>query len=84
MTIERVRGGFNPLKARGEIDASDLSAAAHTALDERFKAREKAAPHGNEPVYRITRTTASGHESVDLPERLMPAGLVSVVRDELP
>jgi hypothetical protein len=84
LNIERVRGGFNPLKARGEVDASTLSAAVVAAIDDRFRAHGRLAPHGNEPVYRLTRRVQGGTESVDVPEHLMPAGLVAVVKDELP
>jgi hypothetical protein len=84
LIIERVRGGFNPLKAKGEVDSESLDAASHAALDACFRHRSAASPQGNEPIYRITRLTSDGRESIEVPEHLMPDGLVGAVRDELP
>ena len=83
LVVERKGGGLNPLRGRGELHTASLSAEAREALEACFS-RTAAASHGNEPVYRITRVTASGTQSVDVPEHLMPAGLVGAVRDELP
>jgi len=84
LLIERKRGGINPLKGRGEIPTASLSDATRAAVEAHFQRRTKAAPHGNEPVYLLTRVTAAGKESVEVPEHLMPAGLVGAVKDELP
>jgi hypothetical protein len=83
LVVERRSGGINPLKGRGELDTARLGDAARTTLEACFKRKAEAA-HGNEPVYRVTRITASGSNFVDLPEHLMPADLLGVVKDELP
>jgi len=84
LVIERRSGGVNPLKGRGEVDAASLDADARAALDALFSRKKAAAPLGNSPVYRITRQTSAGERSIDIPEHLMPQGLVGAVKDELP
>lgn len=85
LKIERMRGGINPLKGRGEIDTARLSAQAREQLEALF--REETATleaMGNSPVYRVTRVSDAGTQSMEIPEHLMPDGLVGAVKDELP
>ena len=82
LVIERKSGGVNPLKGRGEVETASLSAEVKAALDACFTATA-VPPHGNEPVYRITRVTLTGARTIDVPEHLMPAGIVGAIKDEL-
>lgn len=84
LKIERVRGGFNPLKGRGEIDTARLSAPARQQLETLFRDDAQLESLGNSPVYRVTRVSDAGTQSIEVPEHLMPNGLVGVVKDELP
>lgn len=84
LKIERMRGGINPLKGRGEIDTARLSKQARKQLETLFRAETALEVMGNSPVYRVTRVSDAGTQSIEIPEHLMPNGLVGVVKDELP
>lgn len=88
--VERVGGlaGFGGanLESRGDKAYADLSADDQRAVDALFAARGSKADDG--PVrdgfrYKLSRKTAKGIESVEVPERVVPAALAAVVRDTL-
>jgi hypothetical protein len=91
LQIERIGGlaGFGGphLKSRGELALSDLSPADRQALEELFSDPRKAAPpHPGEADafrYRITRQTAAGAQTIELPGNAVPAALKDSVRDVL-
>jgi hypothetical protein len=84
LKIERLRGGINPLRGRGEIDTARLVPRAREQLEALFGAEGDLEVPGNSPVYRVTRVSDSGTRTIDVPEHLMPEGLVGAVKDELP
>jgi hypothetical protein len=91
--IERVGGvgGFGGphLKSRGECALADLSAADQAAVDGLFQTKGRAKRAlGNAPIrdgfsYRISRETAAGTQTVEVPEGMVPAALVSRVKDTI-
>jgi hypothetical protein len=89
--IERIGGlaGFGGphLKSRGELALSDLSAADRQAVEGLFKEPQKAAPAPPGPVhpfrYLITRQTASGPQTIEVPESAVPAVVRDSVKDVL-
>ena len=90
--IERIGGfagyGGPHLKSRGEVSLSDLSPADRQALDELLRHPEKAAsasPAGEADAfrYRITRETAAGSQTVEVPGHAVPAALKNSVHDVL-
>jgi hypothetical protein len=85
LKVER-RGGLAGLPARGELDMVSLSPADREALDSLFrrKGRLPAAPGADRFRFIVTRETASGTETVELPEHLVPAGIARAVKEELP
>ena len=91
--IERI-GGFGGvggphLKSRGECSLADLSAADRAAVDALFASQGKAhaAPRNAQMrdgfSYRISRQTASGSKTVEVPESMVPAALVASVKDSI-
>jgi len=91
LQVERIGGfaGFggarSHLRSRGEIDLETLSPEDQRAVESLFHS------HGNtEPsqvrdgfLYRITRTTPKGVETIEVPENLVPAAIVQHVKDEI-
>ncbi|MFT3906204.1 MAG: hypothetical protein QM718_07875 [Steroidobacteraceae bacterium] len=84
LTIER-RGGLAGLKARGEVDVATLAAADRSALEALFShpGRLPPAPGADRFTYRITRESAAGPQTLDVPEHLLPRCLADAVHDEL-
>jgi hypothetical protein len=91
LLIERVGGlgGFGGphLKSRGELALSDLSPADRQTVEDLFKDPQKAVPaHPGEADafrYRITRQTAEGTQTIDVPGNAVPAAVRDSVRDVL-
>jgi hypothetical protein len=91
LQIERIGGfaGFGGphLKSRGELTLSDLSPADRQAIEVLFNDPQKAVPaHPGEADafrYRITRQTAAGAQTIEVPSNAVPAALRDTVRDVL-
>ena len=91
--IERLGGiaGFGGphLKSRGECSLGDLSAADQATIDKLFAAKGKSrGSQDNTQMrdgfsYRISRQTASGMETVEVPESMVPAALRSSIKDTI-
>jgi len=91
--IERLGGlgGFglpgSHLKSKGDVSASDLSAADRKRLDDLFGSKAPASQTSPDAVhafrYRITRQTPSGQKTVEVPEDLVPESLRDSVKDTL-
>jgi len=89
--IERIGGlgGFGGphLKSRGECSFDDLSAADQAAVETLLAgARKTRGLPDNEQMrdgfsYRISSQTATGTTTVVVPESMVPAALVSCVKD---
>ena len=91
LRIEKLGGfaGFGGphLKSQGEVTLSELSPADKQTVETLFTDRQKASqtPRGAADMhrYRITRQTAAGEETVEVPENAVPAALKDSVRDTL-
>jgi len=91
--IERIGGlgGFGGpnLKSRGEHLYAELSAADQAAVDALFAPKPKARGAVANPQmrdgfsYRISRQTATGTETVEVPENRVPHALISSLKDTL-
>ena len=93
--IERVGGvgGFGGphLKSRGELPIAELTAADQAAVNALFAGKSKGKARGAAPnpqmrdgfSYRISRPTATGTETVEVPESMVPAKLLSSVKDSI-
>lgn len=91
--IEKIGGlgGFGGpnLKSRGERSYAELSAADQAAVDALFAPKPKSRGAAANPQmrdgfsYRISRQTATGVETVEVPENKVPAALISSVKDTL-
>jgi len=91
--IERIGGvgGFGGphLKSRGELPIAELSAADQAAVDALFASKGKARGMAPNPQmrdgfsYRISRPTPTGTETVEVPESMVPAALLSSVKDTI-
>ncbi|MEQ1909048.1 MAG: protealysin inhibitor emfourin [Vicinamibacterales bacterium] len=88
--IERTGGfaGFglpgSHVQSRGEMALSALSPADRAAVDALFDRKggaESSMPDGFR--YRITRQTAAGAQTIDVPESKVPAALKDSVKDVL-
>ena len=91
LQIERIGGyaGFGGphLKSRGELALSDLSPADRHAVEDLFDNPQEAVPaHPGQADafrYRITRQTATGSQTIEVPGDAVPAALRDSVRDVL-
>jgi hypothetical protein len=88
LEVERVGGfaGFGSpgshLRSRGRIEAADLAPADRKAVEALFDAP----PSDHAPDafrYRLTRQTAHGPQTVEVPERHVPMAVRAIVKDEL-
>lgn len=89
--VERIGGvaGFggvsSHLRSRGEVETEALPEAEQRAIDALFQGRGKS-PNSlarDRFVYRLTRETAEGTETVDILEESAPAVVVRCVKDEI-
>lgn len=90
LDIERVGGfaGFgghgSHLRSRGQLDGSRLSTADKQAVEALFNNPSKAAPPTADGFrYRITRHTANGSKTIEIPEEHVPDALKTAVKDEI-
>jgi hypothetical protein len=89
--IERIGGlgGFGGphLKSYGERDLGELSIADRNALQALFanQGKKPSLMHNKQMRdgfnYRISRQTESGHETIEVPEDMVPAALISCIKD---
>jgi hypothetical protein len=87
LDIERVGGmaGFGGpnLKSTGQIASAKLAPADRAAVEALFANPPAEAAGPDEFSYRLTRQTPSGPETIQVPERHVPAAVRSTVKDEL-
>jgi hypothetical protein len=90
LKIERVGGlaGFglpnSRVRSQGQVDLSTLSSVDQDRIDSLFAGDHARATTGADGFsYRLTRKAASGVESVEVPEQLVPHAVTSAVKDEL-
>ena len=88
--IERTGGfaGFglpgSHVHSRGEMALSELSPADRAAIDALFDRKGGADSHMPDGFrYRITRQTAAGPQTIEVPESKVPAALRESVKDVL-
>lgn len=88
--IEKLGGlaGFGAARARirsrGQIDTASLSPADQQAIESLFVTGGASAPPKSADAFRfrISRTTATGTQTIEAHEDQVPAALASCVRDE--
>lgn len=91
LEVERVGGlgafgsARSRLRSRGKCVLASLSQADRDRLESLFrKVRGKPRPPAPDMfTYRLTRRTASGTETVEVPEDQVPAAVAGCVKDEL-
>lgn len=92
LTVERVGGlaGFGGpgarIKSQGQFQFSTLSDADQLSVEKLFKTpHTKAAPSAMRDgfSYRISRKTANGAETIEVPGESLPGALIACVKDEL-
>ena len=91
LKVERIGGlaGFgNPgahVRSRGRIELESLPQPAQQLVERLFATHATTRPSASADVfsYRISRSTDSGTETVEVPESALPAAVVGCVRDEL-
>ena len=78
-------GGGGHVRSQGQLDTDALSAQEQRAVEALFKphGKTKASPVRDGFRYRITRDTAAGTESVEVPEEAVPSAVAQCVKDEL-
>lgn len=82
--IER-RGGFAGLTASGTVQASALDPNDRARLDELLDGKTPVIsdPGADRYTYVVTRKTASGDTTREIPESLMPQSAASVAREHI-
>jgi hypothetical protein len=72
------------IRSRGQIDSATLSTADQSAVTLLFESGRAAAPQKGADYFRfrISRTTAAGTETIEVPEASVPRALASCVKDE--
>lgn len=73
------------IRSRGQIALETLSKADRQSVLSLFtsRARAKPSPMRDGFSYRLSRTGASGTETVEVPEALLPPAVAACVKDEL-
>ena len=73
------------IRSRGQIDSASLSAADRKAVDALFETGSASAPTkgADQFRFRITRTSAAGTQTIEVPEARVPAALAACVKDEI-
>ena len=82
--IER-RGGFAGLKASGAIDGDALNPADRQTLEQLLDTEEPlpAEPGADRYTYLVTRETALGSTTREIPESVMPAAVARAVTPQI-
>ena len=77
-------GGSNArIRSHGQVDISELSPEEQKAVNALFRsATAELSRSADSFRYRISRTTAAGTETVEVPEDHVPNALASCVKDE--
>lgn len=91
LTIERIGGlgGFglpgSRIRSRGTISLDALSAEDRDHVMALFASHAASTPAGHPDgfIYRLTRRTAAGDETVEVPESAVPQALIAGIRDEI-
>lgn len=89
--VERIGGfaGFggvgSHLRSHGELDTATLSAEEQRAVEVLFQSRGKTKRSQVRDgfLYRVTRSTPGGTETIEVSEESVPAALTQCVKDEL-
>jgi hypothetical protein len=87
VTIERLggMGGFGGpnIKSEGQIESSDLSADDQAKVEKLFEGGSIPPVKNTNDVfnYRITRQKDGRSQTIEVPESLVPAALISSVKD---
>ena len=82
--IER-RGGLAGLPASGKVQADALDAGDRASLDRLLDSETPAASDrgADRYTYVVTRKTASGETTREIPESMMPQSVARVVREQI-
>lgn len=91
LEVERIGGfaGFGSpgahIRSRGQIEFASLAEADRQVVESLFTAHSAVRPsaHPDGFTYRISRSTASGTETVQVPEAALPTAIIACVKDEL-
>src|SRR5437868_3840860 len=90
LKVERLGGlaGFggakSHLRSQGQVNLAALSAADQKTVEALFQSRgADTAPMPDAFRYKISRTTSSGTEAIEVPEHLLPSVITQSVKDEL-
>lgn len=88
--VERIGGLANfggpgaRIRSHGQIHPATLSEADRYAVEKLFEKREKKPSSARDMFsYRISRTTETGDETIEVPESALPASVIACVKDEL-
>ena len=89
LNVERLGGfaGFGSpgshLRSRGQVEINDLAPADRHAVEALFDNPPGPAQVPDAFRYRLTRQTAHGPQSIEVPEEHVPAAIQASVKDEL-
>jgi len=90
LKVEKIGGfggfgvGNSHLKSRGEIDMDQLSEEDKKAIEDLFISEGKSGgSHGNTFLYRISRISSKGIESIEADEERVPNTVAQCVKDEI-
>jgi hypothetical protein len=89
MDVERLGGfaGFGSpgshLRSRGFVETSDLTQADESALEALFDNPPGGASLPDAFSYRLTRDSADGPQTIEVPEQHVPISIRAIVKDEL-
>jgi hypothetical protein len=89
LDVERLGGfaGFglpgSHLRSRGVVETADLTPADQQALEVLFDNPPGGAHLPDSFRYRLTRQTARGPQTIEIPEQHVPMAVRAIVKDEL-
>lgn len=78
-------GSKSHIRSRGQISSKELSDKDQKAVDSLFQTGDTVEKYSGSDGFRfrISRTTESGTETIEVPEGHVPAALAACVKDEL-